>query len=106
MTLTIKSKSEKTTPGNLKIEVVGNDLHVPQEIIDLFTKFSINDFEEFLSYLYSFPTGIAAELGMTVKELISAKDDLCKSLHGYFDDKLLNPPPPRKHGYGALPPKK
>jgi hypothetical protein len=91
-------------PGDFGVRLAGERLEVPAELGRVLRDCSIDTAEEFLAYLTSFPTIMAAALQWTLEDLDRAHQRLVNELRGHVDEELLSPATPEERGYGALDP--
>ena len=102
--LRIKATHCKAQPGDFEAAVEGGYLLLPEEVADAFASHGLRNASEVLSYLYTFPSAIAADLHWNVAEVLQALDVLRAKLRGRVDDEVVNPPERPRFGYGALNP--
>lgn len=101
----VASVSEKHAyPSDFGAKVSGTTLLVPENVASALKRLSVRSAEEFVSYLRTFPSALAQELGWDVSEVVKAREALVNELRGIVSDELLDSPPPRRRGYGALNP--
>jgi hypothetical protein len=60
--------------------------------------------EQFLSFVFSFPSAVASLLGADVQDVLVARDSLSRKLKGVVADRYLQTPTPVQRKYGALNP--
>jgi hypothetical protein len=91
-------------PGDFGAAVVGGDLMLPEDIVNVLASHGVRTAAELVSYLQTFPSAVAHELHWTVSDVMKGLTSLGGQLRGYVDDAILNPPQRPKMGYGALDP--
>ena len=87
-----------------EIEGAGVRLLVPQNVAEALERLAIQTAEEFVSYVYSFPSAIAGELGWEPEDVIRARPNLLARLRGFVPDDILDPKSPPRHSYGTFHP--
>jgi hypothetical protein len=97
------SKNRVARPGDFSASVRGNAIEAPEEVYDAARKLSLHDAVQLISFLYSFPSAFAAEMGWTIDDVLRARDRLTDLLRGRIPDALLKPTVV-KRTYGAFPP--
>lgn len=98
------TKNRIARPGDFAATLEQSAVEVPEEVSVAARKLSLRDAGELISYLYSFPSAFASELGWNIDEVASARDRLANQMHGLLPDAILSPPTPVKRSYGAFPP--
>lgn len=83
------------------VEILGSRLLVPQDLAVALDRLSVRTAEEFVSYLHSFPSTVAAMLNWSVQDVIDARSSLISRLQGVVDEKILDPPKVQRRAYGA-----
>ena len=100
--LSIASKSiASARKADFEAEVSGSRLLVPQDLAIALDRLSVRTAEDFVSYLYAFPGTVATMLKWSVQDVIHARATLISRLHGFVDEKVLDPPAVPKRTYGA-----
>src|SRR5258705_2969253 len=100
--LAISSKSiPRASKNDFGAEVKGSSLLVPQDLAITLDRLSVRTAEEFVSYLYDFPGTVAELLKWSVQDVIHARATLISRLHGFVDEKVLDPPEVPRRTYGA-----
>lgn len=97
-------RSQKSIPGNFNVERSGELLFIPEDVATMLEQLSIYTVEEFLSYIFSFPSQIAITLKWDIEDVYKARDVLVEQLRGVVNEVFLNPTLSPPHPYGALPP--
>ena len=95
---------EHTPRSDFGAEVRGEQLLVPRDLAEALARLSVKNAVQFVSYLYTFPSAIAGELGWELEDVLKARSALVTKLRGTLPDVILDPPPAPKRSYGALPP--
>jgi hypothetical protein len=90
--------------GDFGVQVTTGGLMVPTELGGVLRRHNVRTAEQLVSYLRTFPSALAQELGWTVKDLQQAQEGLVSKLSGRVDPGILEPVAPLQVGYGALDP--
>lgn len=98
------SRKCASRPGDFAAVAAPDALEVPPEVFRAAKSLTINNAAELVSYLFTFPTSFAAEVGWSRSELDSARERVVKQLVGHVPADLLEPVAPVKRTYGAFPP--
>ena len=102
--MTIEPLPVPSVPGDFGAIVRDDRLALPVDVARGLAALSIKTAEELLSYLQTFPTAVARQLGWSVDDLDRAVDQLVVALEGHVDVRVLHPEAPVEHGLGALDP--
>jgi|HubBroStandDraft_6_1064221.scaffolds.fasta_scaffold529700_2 hypothetical protein len=94
----------RASAGDFGAKVQGDRLLVPRRLGTVLISNHLDTAEDFVSYMQSFPTALAAQLGWTVEDVVRARTRLLEVLRGLLPDEFLDPEPPPPRGYGALRP--
>ena len=104
--LEIRPISSFAKPGDFQasIDEASFVLLLPEDVATPLASHGVRNAAEIVSYVESFPSAIAADLGWTVPDVLQALNRLRDQLRGHVDEAILNSPQRPKHGYGALDP--
>lgn len=84
------------------IYLVGDKLHVPQEVMEAAGLGNARDVKRLLSCLHSFPTAFMVRLKLDEPQFRQALDELKELLKGLVEDELLqHREPTQEHGTGV-----
>lgn len=102
--LQIRAADWPAEPGDFRASVhEASSLLLPRDVASALASHGVRNAAEFVSYVDSFPSAVAAELNWSVADVLNAVSKLRDQLRGHVDEAILSPPR-RQHGYGALNP--
>ena len=90
--------------GDFGARVTSAGLLVPEWLNGVLRRHNVRTAEQFMSYLHSFPSLFAQELGWSLEDVSQAQKNLVCELRGSVLEEFLEPEEPPQFGYGALDP--
>jgi hypothetical protein len=90
-TVTIEGVEEKATPGNLNAHLKGNKLLLPKDLARVLREQGVRTAEDLMSYMQSFPSGVAETLHWSMQDVSRATARLRSELRGRVGQDFLQP---------------
>ena len=98
--------TQRPIPKNFGIQIEDDELLVPQELVAyLGGRNNVKTPESLVSVIVAFPSALLELfIGASIDEVADTKAEFFTALEGKVPGEFLNPPPPPKRAYNALPP--
>lgn len=81
----------RSSVGDFCVEVSGNKLHVPQDVVILLQQVGISFADEFVGYTYESADALGRAMNWSPEQVKQARTKLIAVLYGYVPNEILFP---------------